>query len=380
VYPLTGLARTALRHSHTKLSTATHRNLVTGVTTTLPIDNDGGGTVTEDIASQTRRTLTLTIPNTQALWDVLDTPGGEITIWQALQFVDGHREWVPMGVFVVDQNSIGYSPSGQIALTCPDRSLHVQRNGFGVSRASVPGNANWQEIKRLVEGAWPGTRYPFPGWASIDTTATGKVGSRYWDDGSRVGAIDELAATNALDWFFDRTGKAVLRRIPQLTTTSVPVWTIDASQTGVLIDANRTRDMSPVRNALRITSSSPDITFLPVEVANTTAGDPLAIDGPLGYVPEDWSSPNFRNSAQARTAGLARLRRTLGVAKKLELEAIGNPALDAEDVLSVLLPQIDRNTPRPSELHISDSISHPLLPTGTQTIATRSTRPDTDGT
>jgi hypothetical protein len=140
-----------------------------------------------------------------------------------------------------------------------------------------------------------------------------------------------------------------------------------------------------VHNAVIVTTSATDVTFDPVAVENTTAGDPLNITGPLGYCAVDYTSANLRNSDQAHAAGKQQLMTQLGQAKQLTLEAISNPALDAEDVIEVKLPTIDRNTGRPSELQIVEQVTHPLLQgdeggsPNAQQILTRSTRPDTDG-
>jgi hypothetical protein len=213
----------------------------------------------------------------------------------------------------------------------------------------------------------------------LDTTATTKVGSLLWDDGDRANAINQLAADSAVEVFFDAAGMAVLRPIPILTTTSTPLWTVDAGSAGVMLSADRSRDRSTVKNSIIVSTSATDVTFTPVEVKDTTAGDPLATSGPLGYVPEEYTSPTLRNSAQARAAGLARLAKTLGVAKQLSLTAVGNFALDAEDVITVVLPQTVADTPATTELHIIDTIVTPLKPDGTQQITTRSVRPSTDG-
>lgn len=367
----------AIRAPHTLVSTAQHRNLVTGAVTDLDIED---GTVTVDVNSRIRRTLDLTVPASDATWGLLDTPGGEITVRQGITFVDGTTETVPQGVFVVDQDAIGYGPGGTITLTCPDRWIKVQRNRFGLRRSSIAANLGWQEIKRLVAGAWPGSTYPFPGWSELDKSADDPVGALLWDDGDREAAILGLCEANGVEAFFDADGKAVLREIPVLAPSSQPDWTVDAGAAGVMIDADRTRDRSTVRNAIIVTTDATDITFLPVEVKNTTADDPLNVTGTLGYVAEDWSSASLRNSAQARKAGRKRLSRQLGTAKQLSLTAVGNPALDAEDIVAALLPQLDRGSPRAVEVHFVDSVTHPLTPSGTQTILTRSTRPDTDGT
>lgn len=369
----------ALRADVAIWSTATHKNLVTGVTTDLVIVD---GSVTDDATGDVRRTLTMSLPGSSATWNVLNTQGGEITVTQTVEYADQSVETIPMGVFIVDQESLGYSPEGTIDLTCPDRWLKVQRNKFGLSRSSVPSNTVWQEIDRLLRGAWPGSTYLFPGWAtgSPDKTATGKVGAIAWDDGDRAAAIMEFVQANGLELFPDRQGRFVLRQVPQLTPSSVPAWKVDSSATGVMIDASRQRDRSNLRNAVIATTSATDIVFPPQEVKYLQTGDPLSVDGPLGYVPEDWSSVAFRNSAQAVAAAQVRLRKRLGNAQSVSLTALSNPALDSNDVIAVLYPSIDPNQPPVYELHILDSVTHPLQPSGTQEMATRSTRPLTDGT
>lgn len=377
MYSVTAQFLDAIRNPHTTLVSAVHKNLITTVETTLDVED---GTVTDDSTSNVRRSLSLSLPSTQDTWDALDTEGGEITVQQAIRYVDGTVEWVPMGVFIVDVDEIGYSPGGQITInSAPDRWGKVQKNTLPPgSRSSVPGNAAWQEIQRLVEGAWNGT-YTFPGWSNLDTTATTKVGVLVWDDGDREAAILQIAQANSLEVFFDRSGMAVLQPVPVLTDTSPYVWTVDAGTRGVMIDADRTRDRTTVANAVIVSTSATDVTFSPVEVKNTTAGDPLSVNGPLGYMGSDLTLPTLRNSTQATAAGKTQLSKTLGVAKQLTLEAVGNPALDSEDVILAVLPQIDRNTSRPTELHIVDTVTHPLSPSGTQAVTTRSTRPSSDG-
>lgn len=376
----------AVRQNLSITATATHRNLVTGVTTDLPVVD---GAVTDDATSNVRRSLTLTLTGEQWVFDVLNTQGGEITITQTVTYTDQTTTTViPQGVFIVDSEQLDYSPMGNITLTAPDRWLKVQRNRFGLSRASVPTNMAWQEIQRLVEGAWPrpapstgppGPVYPFPGWSRLDTSATTKVGSIMWDNGDREAAILSLCQANSLEIFFDRTGKCVLQPVPVLTPASAPVWTVDAGESGVLTAATRVRDRSNLRNAIIVSTSATDVVFDPVLVSDTTAGDPLNTTGPLGFVPEEWSSPSLRNSAQASAAGLTRLRKRLGAAQTVSLSAVGNPALDSNDVISVLYPQIDPSTPAFTDLQILDSVTQPLLETGTQDMQTRSTRPATDG-
>ena len=147
-----------------------------------------------------------------------------------------------------------------------------------------------------------------------------------------------------------------------------------------MLDANRSRDMSRVRNAIRLTTSATDVSFPPVYVQNTTVGDPLNVTGVLGAVWLDYESATLRSSAQAHAAGTTMLRQQLGTAKQLTLAALSNPALDADDVIRAILPRTAPSGPRATELHILDVVTHPLIADGDQSLTTRSTRPDTDGT
>src|SRR6185503_4135415 len=135
----------------------------TGIQTALDVE---GGSVAIDITATSRRVLSLALPPLQSTFDMLSVPGGEIAVSQMYTYIDTTTETVPLGVFCVTQQGMNYKPDSQLTLTCPDRWWRIQSNGFGAARSSVASNAGWQEIKRLVEAAWPNASWPFPGWAS----------------------------------------------------------------------------------------------------------------------------------------------------------------------------------------------------------------------
>jgi hypothetical protein len=278
---------------------------------------------------------------------------------------------------------IGYTPAGQLTVTAPDRSIRIVRNRFALSRSSVASNTASQEIKRLVEGAWPNSAYPFPGWAagSPVMTATTKVGSLIWTDGDRAKAISQLATDNSLDVYFNAQGLAVVQPLPVLTPNSAAVWTVDASASGVMIDATRQTDLSSVHNAVIVSSSASDIILTPVEVKNTNSPvvDPLSTLGPLGYNPAYYDSPTIRTTAQALAAGTTLLAKHLSSAQQVSWTAVPNPALDGWDVLDVVYPPGDKGTPRPVDHQMLESTVIPLTPDATQTGTLRSTRA-ADGT
>lgn len=382
MYAVSAKYLAALRTSRTVITTATHRDPFTAVQTVLQIE--AGSSVTVDVTAMVRRTLNLNLPSLQSTYDILSVPGGEITVTQGIRFIDGTVETVPLGVFCVDQERMNYRPDGQITLTAPDRYLQVQRNRFGLSRSSTASNTGSQEIKRLVEAAWPNGGFPFPGWAASNPYlgATTKVGSVVWDTGDRAAAIEEIAKANSLDFRFNASGLAELQPIPILTQASTPAWTVDAGVSGVMLDGDRTRDMTSFGNAVIVSSSATDVIVVPQEVKNVHAvpGDPLSTLGPLGYRPRYYTSPYIRNSAQAIAAGKTILQKVLSIAQQLSLTAVPNAALDGWDVIDVILPKGDFGTVRPTERHMIESLTVPLTPEGAQSITLRSTRATADDT
>jgi kumamolisin len=382
VYPVSDAYTRALRTQRAIITTATFKDPFTAVETPLQILS--GSSVTVDVTASVRRTLSLSLPPLQSTYDILSVPGGEVTVTQGIRFIDGTIETVPLGVFCIDQNRMTYRPDGQLSLTAPDRWLQVQRNRFGLARSSVASNTGSQEIKRLIEGAWPNGGFPFPGWAASNPSmsATTKVGSLIWDTGDRAGAIEEIAKANSLDFRFNASGLAELQPIPILTQASVPVWVVDAGAAGVMLDGERSRDMTTFGNAVIVSSSASDIILTPVEVKNAHAvpGDPLSTLGPLGYRPRYYSSPLIRTTAQATAAGKTILQQILSVAQQLSLTAVPNAALDGWDVVDVIFPKGDFGTVRPDERHLIESFTVPLTPDGTQSITLRSTRATADDT
>lgn len=353
---------------------AVHRDPFTGITTKLPIKD---GTITVDTAAACRRVLNMTVPPSSGYVDVLAAPGGEITVTQKVRYINRDTEIVPLGVFVVDEDSGGLNRRGDLTVTGRDRMSIVQANQFGAAgaagAASIPTNPAWAEIKRLIEGAWPNAAYPFPGWASVDTSATTPVGSLLWPDGDRDAAWRKIADTNSVQAFFRPDGLGVLRRIPVAKPTSTPVWIVRPGQGGALLGAERTRDRSQLFNAVAVDSTAPGL-YLPTAVAaNTDVTDPYSTRGPLGFRPRRVSSPTYYNTAQMDLAAMVKLSKLLGRASTLSLEVAPNGALEGDDVLGVRLPGADPDAP--PELRVVTSFTVPLTPKGRQQIQLRSILP-----
>jgi hypothetical protein len=324
-----------------------------------------GGEVTIDgTSSGVRSTLSLTAAKDAGtvLWDLLAPTGTEVMPYRGIRFIDGTVELVPLGVFGIDSQRMGHGVDGTIDLTAPDRWARVQRARF-LQPATTNGNAINEAI-RLATAAVP---------VAFSKTATSAASTKaqIWDR-DRDAAIVELMQSAAAEMFFDRTGKLVARNVPKLT--NLPVWTVDAGESGVLVSADRERNRSRTCNIVVALPENVDgaAPFAPQIAYDTDPGSPTFVGGSFGQVPMFYSSPLLTTAAQALAAAKAILGRVTGLAAQVSLESSVNPALDAGDVISVVLPG------GTVETHLIDSVTIPLDAGTPQKTTTRSTRPEGD--
>lgn len=356
----------SLATAHDVLTTLTFTNPITSVQTLVEIQD---GQISLDVTNFVRRTLTVSGPNLESVFQLLNVPGGEIAVLSGIRY-GTTTELVPAGVYRVDEAELTFSPSGQLQVTCPDRSVVVQRARMGANRSAVSSNTVWQEIQRLVEGSFTSTYATFPGWAQLDESVTTKVGAQVYDAGNRDAVIAQFCTDNSLEFFFDANGLAVLRLIPTVPG-ALGTWTTVMGANGVMIDGTRTRSLSDTKNVIVLTTTATDVQLSAVEVANTNSPltDPLSSLGPLGRQVMDYPG-NFRTTAQMTTAGQTLLARYSAVQQQLSVATVGNAALDGWDQITVV-PLISDLGSRPSESHIVQSYTLPLTNRGQQSITGR---------
>lgn len=360
---------------------AGERIVLSDGSTRLPLVQDGQNQIAVDGSTPgVRRTLTLTLAPMVGLFDALAPIGTELCAYTVLRYPSGVEEVVPQGVFVVDVQAMGYASSGNVSITAPDRWVLVQNAQFLTPRASVAGSTFTAEIGRLVLQALPaGSTFVY------QVRHSGVVPAQTWDT-DRADAVQKLATAAGLDVYFDRTGVPTVRTAPALNT-GAGVWTVDASQTGVLIDANRQRDRQRtynmvVVNGTRSDGTSPFATQFVWDSDPTSATyvgpDPInrpELAGPFGVRPTFYNSPLLNDNGMAQNAGRTILDRVRGLNKQLTLGAVPNSALDDGDTIQVVLPAERRDLAQPIELHLVDTLTIPLVPSKTaMTIGTRSTQ------
>lgn len=357
----------ALRQAHTAVVQVDAWRSGSLVKASLPILD---GAVTVDSGSKVRRVLNLTLGPEAGLWDLLAPTGTELRPKRGIRYPSGDVEWVPLGRFDVDTQAMGYAPGGTMTLTAPDRWVRVQRAKFEAPKESVPGATIRSEISRLVLEAVPGVT------VTDTATSTATIGAVAWDT-DRDAAVEAMAKAIGAEVFFDVDGNLVIRDVPTLTSRPSS-WLVDASATGVLLDADRERNRQRTYNVVVVTSTTVDgsVPFSPVTVADNDATSPTYVGGAFGRVPYFYSDPLIKTTGQATSAGTTILERVRGLAAQLSLTSVVNPALDSGDVIDALLPRERPDMDRPVERHLVDKITVPLTIGGTQSVATRSSRPE----
>ena len=363
MYDVSDTFLAALRQAHTMASQVDIHYGGTPVLTDVDILD---GQVTVNSGTGVRRTLDVTLADAD-LWDGLDAIGYEIVPKRGIRYPNGEVELVPLGVFQLDSMNTRVKPGGGISVrSAPDRWALVQRASFEQPTPAVSTNTIKVEAERLV---WQAA--PVYDTATFLASSTEVVGPMVWDR-DRAAAITDLVTSIAAEIFFDANGNLVIRDAPHLSAT--PVWMVDASASGVLIDGDLSRDRSRTYSVVVASMAAVDgrTPFAPQVAADTDPTSRTYVNGPFGRVPYFYSSPTLRNTTQALAAAKAMLNRVKAVNAQLSLQAVVNPALDRGDVITVLTA-----TGR-EERHLIDSVTIPLTVSGTQQITTRSSRPDGD--
>lgn len=338
--------------------------------TWLPLKADGTNQVAVDGSTPgVRRTLTMTLTKTPGLWDLLAPTGVELKAFTQIRYPSGATETVPQGVFVLDSQQMGYTASGDLSITAPDRWVKIQRARFLVPRASTSAFTLRQQIAALITEVVGGT--------VTDTgTSTATVGAQVWDR-DRDKAIQDMATAGSLDVMFDRNGNPVIRDVPVLQATGV--WTVDEGDGGAMVDANRQRDRQRTRNVVVVHGSANDgsALFNPAAAwdnnslsptyAGPGAGSGLVGDvpaassaGPFGQVPYFYSSPLLRSTTQAQVVALTMLAKFTGLNAQVDLTSVPNIALDDGDTIEVTYPRERWDLARVSERHLVETLTVPL--------------------
>lgn len=299
------------------------------------------GSVKDEWTSGTRRSLSITVPPTRVVRDMI-YPGVELRPFSGLDY-GGYPEVAPMGCYPLnaDQFSIRADP---VNLSCNDRWQWVVDAPFPAPTASNPRlTAVQQMVALLVEtGRWNADQI------TVQTSSAVRVGAQTWEQ-DRSAALIELAGTIGCEVFIDRLGNPVIRDRP---TGGAPLVTIAAPKTLTLPDGTtqlvpgRLKDLSALRSTADVysavigvsTSSDPAV---PTITYTARIADPAhPAFSPFGVVPRTFRMAVTGMSAAAlKVAVQKKLTKLSAAARQLQIVcAVTDPTLDASDTIGAVWP------------------------------------------
>lgn len=344
-----------------------------------------GGSIEVDASAVTRRKLTLelapmlrrngdpyfeapTMP--RAPGDPLGHYGQEVSVEWGLTYPDDTTEWLPLGVFRVDEVQGSLLDDDTVTVHGSSREAFVADCRFTQPR-TVSGPSAVAIITTLIHQAI-GSDVEVVAQVSRDRRVP-----RTTFDEDRWGAITTLAQSLAAVVYADPFGRFVIADAP--TADTPPVWTVAAGPGGVLVEARSGASREKVYNALVVRGESASGDTPPVQgtafdedpTSPTRWGSPA--DGAFGRVPRFMTLPTVTSREQARAIARANLYKYVGAASAMDLSTVPNPALEAGDVIDVVT---DPTVPAGGTVrrHVVDRFTVPLTPGGAFPVQTRDLR------
>ena len=354
--PATDQFLQSLRYSHVIAAAA--ELIFPGETDTISVPVEAGS-ITIDRTAEHRRTGTITIPwSLQADLgvDIRTLPlGGYVLVHRGLRYANGSLELILLGRLRVESvtwDTLAASASLELA----DRQAQVTDEPFSVPYAAA-GQKPADAAVGIVQGVFGNSiayHTPYqPPTPLGDITYTG----------ARTDALSALEQSYAAETYFDANGDFVFAAKPG--DSEPVVWTIDAGETGVMVNAAESLDRTGIYNGVLVTGQGdadlPPVTGL---ATFTDPTSPVRWGGPFGRVAmlADSTSVTTDQDAAATAASLLNLR--LKQTRSLTLTSAPNPALEAGDTIRVLFPD------GRAETHLIDSTTISLA-TDAQQITTR---------
>lgn len=354
----------AIRTSHAIASYATLLPADGSPAIPLPLLT-GGGSVTLDRTSDVRGVCQVNIAPQrsdtghvgEALYPAATTSplnvyGSEVLVGRGVRFADGVSEYVQLGRFRIDSLERTL-PGGGIMITGSDRSKQVADTRFLKPR-KLTSQSVLSLVTLLVHEVWPNATIidRSAGAAVATTIPTHAVPSDRWPEVQRVCRLC------GCEGFFDATGDFAIQPVAS-PTTAASVWTVDAGETGVLVEAQNTLTREGAPNVVVVRGEDTASGQQPVQSASPHGYDlgatsPTRVGGAYGTVPMFYQSGHVRTVAQANLVADAMLADHLGASKSVTFAAVPNPALEPGDGLTIRYPD------GVSELHVIDVVTHPL--------------------
>lgn len=325
-----------------------------------------GGSVPVDRAQAIRRTCSVTMADTSLIprtpSDELATYGARLRISRGVDYGDGSSELVPLGVFRLDDVD-GDVSEGPVTLQGKDLSAIIADDKF-----TAPYRVAGTIVSAISELIWRS----IPGAEILSQITDAPIGSRVFDNEADPWAgVQEIAAAGGAECYPDADGVFRIATLPDLSTTP-PVWSIEATEGGAYIKANRGMSSTDVKNGWQARGENTADNIPPVSYLATDndPNSPTYWGGPFGRRPGFSSSSTLITTGQCQLAATLQLAQAKAPNSSGDISSLPNPALEPGDVLRVMHEDGSR------ELHQAASFTVPLDLGGEFPITTISAKED----
>ncbi len=298
-------------------------------------------------------------PATRTGMEPLGTDGQEITVRAGLVYSGGTTEWVPLGVFRIDQVSGSLLGRSGVRVSGVSREAWVVDDRFHAPRA-LRGPSAVAIIRDLILESLPTAD------VAVLTTADRRVPTTVVDRDRWADGIAALADSIGCVVYADPTGRFVIADAPTLDTA--PVFRFQAGPGGILLDVDGTTSRDQVCNAAIVTGDTPEGADEPVQGeavddrlgSLTRYGDPGT--GAWGRKPQFRAIPSLTTRVQCERVARADVARLTGVGSALNLTSVPVFPLEGGDVIDIAT---DHTSPVTSiSRHIVDELTIPLVAGG----------------
>lgn len=330
MYQISQAASARLRSSHLAIPRVTVTDSDGAVTPALM-----SGSVSLNGADLIRTTATLTFE--PSIWSrAKDWPleAARVDIRYGIGSLDTEAvvEEVPFGKLFVESVSRSL-PSNAVEIRCSDVMRLVQYSGFG-SDYGLGGATAYGALWAIFNSS--NAQIPPSALSIYNNNPT--LPSNYYADASeeRLKYVRELSDAMIADVWINRASEW---QLAPKAIAATPVWVIDASQTGTLLEATDERTGESTRNVITVFSepndgSAPSI----VSRSDNDVNSPTYFQGPFGTRRLRRSSGFLKDAAGMSALADAMLKQRLGLERHVKLTTTPVPQLDPLDTVSVQWP------------------------------------------
>jgi hypothetical protein len=365
--PMTARFAAAVRTSHTPVvhCEVLHAGQVVATLDDVVIDGQVTSSSLQSVRSSFRATIvdptgTLTPSGTESL---LAPAGTEVRLSRGVEYIDGARELVPLGVFGLTDVQVDEGDDGAVSVGLEglDRADRVKRNLIAEPVLIQQGTNVATAIRTLITTLDPAAVFSFQSTSA--TTPFLVIEGDGWEEARN------LAAAAGLEVFVDPAGVYTLRRVPDVDQ-STPVWLLHEGDDCTVTQIGRRLSNRDTPNRVVVLAQGSGL-LEPIlaEARDINPQSPTFVDGPYGVVTLAIRETRITSLQQARDMAAGELRSRKGASEQVQVQAVPNPALEVGDVVSVL-----RTPVRVDARYVIDSITTPVGSDGMQTLVMRERR------